>query len=427
VQTDIPYNENDEKIVMKMRGPLVDMLVDLDPDTYKDYVIYEGHKNTKVLYLQVNKAIYGMLQSSLLFYKKFKKDLESIGFEINPYDPCVANRIINGKQHTVAWHVDDLKASHINSKVNDEFADWLERVYGDPKVNVVKVTRGKRHDYLGMTLDYSTPGQVKIDMSHYIKAMVDEFPEELPGKTQCPWNENLFKVDNQSPALSFDMKDLHHTFVAKGLFACKRARSDIMPAIAFLSTRVQNPTQHDWFKLRRMMDFLKTTVNDGLTLRANLNIIVNWYLDAAFAVHSDFKSHTGSCMTLGQGAITAISTKQKINTRSSTEAELVSTDDIIAKVIWTKRFIEAQGYTVDENIIHRDNQSTMKLEQNGKASSGKRTRHFNIKFFYITDLIQRQEVSIKYCPTDQMIADYMTKPLTGQKFHSFRKIIMNLP
>ena len=87
-----------------------------------------------------------------------------------------------------------------------------------------------------MTLDYSTPGQVKIDMSDYIKAMVDEFPEELPGKTQCPWNENLFKIDNQSPALSFDMKDLLHTFVTKGLFACKRARSDIMPAIAFLST-----------------------------------------------------------------------------------------------------------------------------------------------------------------------------------------------
>jgi hypothetical protein len=90
-----------------------------------------------------------------------------------------------------------------------------------------------------MTLDYSTPGQVKIDiMSHYIKAMVDEFPEELPGKTQCPWNDSLFKVDNQSSALSFDMKNLHHTFIAKGLFACKRAQSDIMPAITFLSTQV---------------------------------------------------------------------------------------------------------------------------------------------------------------------------------------------
>ena len=68
----------------------------------------------------------------------------------------------------------------------------------------------------------------------------------------------------------------------------------------------------------------------------------------------------------------------------------------------------------------------MKLEQNGKASSGKRTRHFNIKYFYITDLLKSKEISIKYCPTDQMIADYMTKPITGKKFHYFRKIIMNL-
>jgi hypothetical protein len=75
--------------------------------------------------------------------------------------------------------------------------------------------------------------------------------------------------------------------------------------------------------------------------------------------------------------------------------------------------------------VLRDNQSTMKLEQNGKASSGNRTRHFNIKFSYITDLIDRKEVTIKYCPTDDMIADYMTKPLTGSKFNKFRNIIMN--
>ena len=226
--------------------------------------------------------------------------------------------------------------------------------------------------------------------------------------------------------LSKDMRESFHTYVAKGLFLCKRARPDIMPAIAFLSTQVKKPTKHDWYKLRRMMNFLTTTINDGLTLRANLNIITNWYIDAAFAVHTDYKSHTGALLTLGQGAVTSISTKQKINTRSSTESELVSTDDIIAKVIWTKNFIEAQGFTIQENLIHRDNQSTLKIEQNGKASSGKRTRHFNIKYFYITDLIQQKEVSIKYCPTDQMIADYLTKPITGSKFHHFRKIILNL-
>lgn len=73
-----------------------------------------------------------------------------------------------------------------------------------------------------------------------------------------------------------------------------------------------------------------------------------------------------------------------------------------------------------------DNQSTMKLELNGKASSGKRTRHFNIKYFYITDLIDQNELRIEYCPTDKMIADYMTKPLTGPKFSYFRNLIMNI-
>ena len=78
------------------------------------------------------------------------------------------------------------------------------------------------------------------------------------------------------------------------------------------------------------------------------------------------------------------------------------------------------------NIIYQDNTSAMKLEMNGKTSSGKRTRHFDIKLFYVTDLVERDEVLVKYCPTDDMIADYMTKPLVGSKFKMFRDLIMNL-
>jgi hypothetical protein len=80
---------------------------------------------------------------------------------------------------------------------------------------------------------------------------------------------------------------------------------------------------------------------------------------------------------------------------------------------------------VNHNIIMRDNISSMKLEMNGKTSSGKRTRHLDIKYFYITDLIKRKEVAIQYCPTDAMLADYFTKPLTGSKFQKFRNVVMN--
>jgi len=99
-------------------------------------------------------------------------------------------------------------------------------------------------------------------------------------------------------------------------------------------------------------------------------------------------------------------------------------DDIVSKVLWTRRFMEAQGINVTTNVIYRDNTSSMKLEEGGRQSCGKRTRHFDIKYFYITDLIKRKEVKIQYCPTNAMIADYMTKPLTGTKFHTFRKAIM---
>jgi hypothetical protein len=297
-------------------------------------------------------------------------------------------------------------------------------MYGDHKLAPVKATRGKIHDYLAMKLDYSTPEKLKVDMTDYIKNMVNDFPEEVT-KSSYPWNETLFKVDEKTPKLSKEKRELFHTFVAKGLFVSKRGRPDIQPAIAFLSTRVKSPDEQDWFKLTKMMCFLKNTENDVLTLNSDELCNITWHLDAAFAVHNDKKSHTGATMSLGGGAIQSVSTKQKVNTRSSTEAELVSIDDIISKVLWTKLFLQEQGCNVMQNVILSDNLSSMKLETNGKTSSGKRTRHFDIKYFYITDLIERQELTIQYCPTDKMTADYMTKPLTGSKFHKFCNLIMN--
>jgi Reverse transcriptase (RNA-dependent DNA polymerase) len=421
VQTDME-KIGSEKVIMKIRGVLVDMLISIDKELYEPFVTKE--RDEKILYVELLKALYGTLQAALLFYKKLKKDLESIGFKVNPYDPCVANRTVNGTQHTVTWHVDDLKSSHVDAKVNDEFLLWLEKMYGDKDIAPVKATRGKIHDYLAMKLDYSEKGKLKLNMVDYVDNMIQDFPEEVT-TSNYPWNENLFKVDPSEKQLPKEQRELFHTFVAKALFLCKRARPDIQPAIAFLTTRVKSPDRQDWAKLLKVMGYLKKTRQDVMVLHADESGEIIWHVDAAFAVHNDKKSHTGATMSLGGGGIMSLSTKQKVNTRSSTEAELVSLDDIIAKVIWTKLFLQAQDYKVKQNIIMRDNISSMKLEMNGKTSSGKRTRHLDIKYFYITDLINQKQVTIQYCPTDAMLADYMTKPLTGAKFQKFRQAIMN--
>mmetsp|Transcript_73676 Transcript_73676/g.213428 ORF Transcript_73676/g.213428 Transcript_73676/m.213428 type:complete len:334 (-) Transcript_73676:1990-2991(-) len=332
--------------------------------------------------------------------------------------------MINGSQHTFTWHVDDLKSSNVDPKVNDDFLEWLKEMYASDGIGEVKAVRGDRHDYLAMTLDFSTPGKLGVDMTDYVKGMIEDFPEKLTGKTNCPWNENLFRVDDTKKKLSKEKAKIFHTFVMKAMFLGKHARQDLLPGITFMATRMREPNEGDWIKLKKMMNFLKAMENDIAMLSANGSNTVQWAVDAAFAVHGDFKSHTGATMTMGSGTICSISTKQKINTRSSTKAELVAMDDVAAKVLWTKLFLEAQGFPLEANIVYQDNTSSMKLEQNGKASSGKRTRHFNIKYFYITDLIQRGELEIEYCPTDEMIADYMTKPLTGAKFIYFRNKIM---
>ena len=424
VQTEIKKQEIGERIIMKIRGILLDILVEMDPEKYSEYVVVEDGRRT--VYVVMLKALYGMMMSSLLYYLKFRGDLEAIGFQVNPYDPCVANRIVENRQHTVIWHVDDLKSSHVNKEVNDDFLKWLKRKYASDGIGNVSVTRGRRHEYLGMTLVFTSEGKLKIDMVDYNDKMCREFPEELDGNTKYPWTEKLFAVDKNSDVLDTESKNSFHTHTMKIMYLAKRARPDVLPAVIFLSSRVKAPTLQDWKKLKKMMSFLWRTKDEVITLQCKNIETITWYVDAAFAVHDDMKSHTGAIMTLGMGSVCSYSLKQKVNTRSSTEAELIGTDDVLSKILWTKKFMNCQGLGIRQNIVFRDNTSAMKLEENGRMSAGKRTRHFDIKYFYITDLIKRKEIEIKYCPTGSMWADYMTKPLVGKDFHAHRKNIMNV-
>ena len=174
------------------------------------------------------------------------------------------------------------------------------------------------------------------------------------------------------------------------------------------------------------MKYLNGTMELVLTLRANNLHILLWYVDAAFAVHPNFRSHSGGMLTMGKGAIISGSKKQKLNTRSSTESELVGADDFASIMLWAKLFLEAQGYNITNNVLHQDNKSAILLEENGKKSSGKRTRHLNIRYFFLTDQVQKKNLSVVYCPTDAMTADYFTKPLQGAKFQKFRALILGM-
>ena len=138
------------------------------------------------------------------------------------------------------------------------------------------------------------------------------------------------------------------------------------------------------------MKYCNGTCEDKLIISVENLHVIKWYVDSSLAVHPNFHSHTGGVMSFGKGAVQSVSRKQKLNTKNSTISELVAADNVSTLILWTKLFMEAQGYNVDKNILFQDNKSTILLENNGKMSSSKRTRAIDIRYFFLTDQIKKE-------------------------------------
>ena len=292
------------------------------------------------------------------------------------------------------------------------------------KFGKINPTFGKEHDYLGMKIHIRDDRKLEIDMSAQIEEILEDFSEDIDEVVTTPATKKLMNVDEESPLLNEEKSAEFHSTTAKLLYLEKRARPDLEPTIAFLTTRVSDPTHEDWLKLRRVLAFLKKPKNDVRVIGCDtLSDIFTW-VDAAYAVYNNMWSQTGGLMSLGWGAIHARSSKQKLNTKSSTESELVGLSEYVPYNIWLVNFLTAQGYEIKQNIVYQDNESAIKMAKNGRNSCTGNSRHIHIRYFFVKDRVDKGELSIQYCPTHHMLADYFTKPLQGSLFHKFRNVIM---
>jgi hypothetical protein len=421
----------DRDCYLKFEGAMVSMVCDNDLKYKKNIV--DGKNGRKYLYAKLTKAVYGTLLGAILFYEKLSKQLVDWGYEPNCYDRCTFNKMIEGNQITIQFHVDDLKISYMKQSVIDSVLDDLNKEFGTPKKQLAATT-GVIHDYLGITIDYSERDRVKFTMYDYLEDILAEMPNDMNGTAPTPASDNLFDVDEESPLLNEKESDFFHRTTARLLFAAKRARPDLRFGVAYLCTRVKAPSQSDYRKLTWVIKYLRLTISIPLVLGWDGTGQLKWSVDASIAVHKDMRSHTGAVLTMGQGALMSMSIKQKINTKSSTEAELVGVDDAMNFVEWIQLFAEQQTKIINDDsvlnkignevVIQQDNTSTIQLVNNGKQSSTKRTQHINIRYFYVASKIKSGRKRVIYHPTKQMVSDYLTKPLQGSLFRTHRNSIM---
>ena len=360
-----------------------------------------------------------MIESALLWYQLYVKILMDMGFILNPYDPCVANKIIDNKQCTIAWYVDDNIVTHKDPTVVESIIQKIEQEFPG-----LSVTRGNKHTFLGMELTFRDDGKLGVNLTSYINETLSAFPEDLGRVVASPAAKWLFETVPNARKLSPERADTFHSTVAKLLWVAQRGRVDILTSISFLCTRVQCPDIEDWKKLKRVLKFLEQTLHDTRLIGADCLTKMQSFVDSSHAVHHDMHGHTGRAITFGTGILSPSASKQKMNSRSTNETEVIGNSEYLPKMIWHEYFFESQGYKLSENVLFQDNEGAEKMAKNGRLSCGSRSRHINIKFFWVSDRVKQGRIHVQHCHTDNMLADFFTKPLQGSKFKLLRSFVM---
>ena len=406
-----------DEVYMTLDKLTTEILIQIDP-SYKEFVEV-NKKGNKEITVKLNKALYGCVQSARLWYNTLSTYLKNVDFEPNPVDPCVFNRYTEaGDQTTVCFHVDDGLATSTDLRDLKLFEEQLRAEYGDG----LKITYGKSHEYLGMAVDINST-YCELTMKKYIEDLVNDNGGFEQRRHQSPASQNLFNVTD-SKLLDEPKRESFHKTVARLLYLATRVRPDILLAVTFLCSRVSKATAADGVKLQRVIGYLAETPELGKRLGGDPegNATLTSFSDASFAVHGDMKSHNGQFLTLGLGGILIKSNKEKLVTRSSTEAELVCLSDGVSLASHCAEFLKYQGVNITPELM-QDNMSTIKLAEKGRSTSD-RTRHIKIRHYFVNQFLENGEMKIKYCPTDHMVADILTKPLQGEKFMSLARKLL---
>jgi hypothetical protein len=212
----------------------------------------------------------------------------------------------------VVWHVDDLMALCEDNFELTKVSCYLGKIYGSK----LSMHTGKKHNYLGMNMEFNKDGTLDVSMITYLKNVIAGFPEEIRGKAATPAAVHLFLVRDRSKARTLEEERAlaFHHMVVQLLFMCTRERRNIQTAVVFLTTRVKEPDEDNWGKLKRGLKYLNGTKDLKLKLSMENLGMLKWYVDGSHNVHADCRGHGGAVFTMGKGATTSYSRKVKHNT-----------------------------------------------------------------------------------------------------------------
>lgn len=365
---------------------------------------------------KLKRSLYGLKQSANEWNKKLNDSLIQVGFKQGEIDPCLYVKYSRGTWIYVLIYVDDLIAASTSNENLSDFESDLKSFYKMKDLGDIKF-------YLGINVERDSNGIFYLHQGSYINRKINEFGFEDCKPSKIPLEPGYMKRNEVEDPL--ETNNTYRKAIGSLLYISTNTRPDIAVSTSILASKVSEPTQSDWTEVKRIFRYLKTTLNKKLKLGSEFedeNENLEGYVDANWGGDENRRSNTGYLFQVYGGTICWSSKRQKSVALSSAEAEYIALAESVQEAIWLDKLLKELNVKVEKPIvINEDNQSCIKMLNAGKFRQ--RTKHIDIKYHFVRELVADNFISVKYCPSTEMKADLLTKPLESVKLAKFTKAI----
>lgn len=351
-----------------------------------------------------------------MWNQRIDSTLKKMGFKSSDADPCLYVRTRRGKTSFILLYVDDMLVACSNQEEYEEISTLLGREF-----NLTEL--GEVHSYLGIEIK-KRGNNYYLNQTAYIRQLAERFGMQEAKCSRIPMDPGYIQQKEEGDRLPNN--EMYQSLIGGLLYLAVTTRPDIAVSTSILGRRVSKPTSADWTEAKRVLRYLIGTSDLMLCLGGGEQILEG-FSDADWAGEAkDRKSTSGYLYRLDGGLVLWGAKKQTCVALSSTEAEYVSLSICCQELEWFLRLLESFGERPALPVkIWEDNQSSIKLLQQDDYT--KRSKHVDTRYHYTRDLMKKGKIDVQYCPTTDMLADMLTKPLNRIKLENFRSRIGLIP
>lgn len=376
--------------------------------------------------LKVAKAMYGLVESAWLWYKELEKHLVKEGYTVSESDrglffkrvlkngTCIASNI-------ASVHVDDIASAATNNAagklLSDQFWGSMEAKWPG-----IKRQSGPNYKHLSWNI-HQDPVTFKVTKSQrdYLMEVVEA--SGVTKEQKLPCRCNLLVSDPESPALPPQGISTYRSTLQKIAYA-REGRPDFDFAVSYLQGKQSNPTEQDWSDLGHLLGYIKRFPDKPIHIEPK-DLQLRGYVDAAYNITPDARSHYGYVITLGGSLISSKGGRIKTVVRSSTEVEISAVNEIVSELLWCRDILEELGYPQKPIPIKEDNMSCITMLQQEPRNFQSKSKHVRVKWAFFRQEFSKRTMFLEYCPTTDMVADLLTKPLSGNSHNLHSTNIFN--